>query len=125
MYTSGTLPIPIVSHGSVSSINILIIAQRYLSGVKRKTSVSAPSIICSVFFGLGGGRPGPSQGRLTKAERYVPRKHGWNLAPGQMGILLTRGGWNVLLCGRECCVLKEGGGRGLPLSQCQTPANAW
>ena len=83
-------------------------AQRYLSGVKRKTSVSAPSIICSVFWPLCvcvcvcvcvGGDPVLLRGRLAKAERYVPRKHGWNLAPGQMGILSRRGGWNVFFVG--------------------------
>lgn len=103
MCTSETLAIPAVSHSSVSSINILIIAQRYLSGVKRKTSLSAPSIICSVF-GPGEGRPRSSQGRHTKAERYVPRKHGWNLAQGQMGILSTRGVWNVFFVGGNVCV---------------------
>lgn len=110
MYTSETLPIPVVSHSSVSPINILIMAQRYLSGVKRKTSVSAPSIICSIF-GPWWDRPAPSLGRLTKAEHYVPRKHGWNLAPGQMGILSTRGGWNVFFVGGSVmCWRQEGGG---------------
>lgn len=54
-------------------------------------------------MGLGGGR-------LSIAECYVPRKHGWNLALGQMGILSLRGGWNVFCVGGVLCVdgMKEG-----------------
>lgn len=108
MYTSETLPIPLVSHSSVSPITILITTQRCLSGVKRKTLAAAPSIICSIFHPCRG-RRGPSQGRLTKAGRYVPRKHGWNLAPGQMGILSTRGGWNVFFVGGSVMCWREEG----------------
>lgn len=59
--------------------------------------MSAPTIIGGVF---GSGRGGGSclLRRLSRAEYYVPRKHGWNLAQGQMGILLTRG-WNVFFVG--------------------------
>lgn len=106
---------PPESHSSVSSINILITTQRYLLGVKKKGSVSAPSIICSIFRPCWG-RCGPSQGRFTKAQRYVPRKHGWNLAPGQMGILSSGGGWNVFFVGGSVMCWREEGG----LSQCQT-----
>lgn len=67
--TSETPNIPAVSHRSVSSINTVIIARRYLSGVKRK---NAPAVICSAF-GPAGARPGSSQGSLTKAKHYVPR----------------------------------------------------
>lgn len=50
MYTPLKLSQSLLSHSSVSSINILITTQQYLSGVKRKTSVSAPSIMCSIFL---------------------------------------------------------------------------
>lgn len=108
-YTSETLTVPAVSHSCVSSINILIVAQRYLSGVKRKISVAAASVICSVF-GPGEGRPRSSQGRHTKAKQYIPRKHGWNLAQGQMGILSTRGVWNVFFVGGNVLYVLKGGG---------------
>lgn len=72
---------------------------------------------------MGGERWGPSQGRHHEARRSALAKHGWNLAPGQMGILSTRGGWNVafvggLLCieGVVGCVCVCGG----CLSRCQT-----
>lgn len=86
----------------------------YLSGVKRKPSASAPSIICSIFWPCGG-RWGPSQGRHKATGRSALAKHGWNLAPGQMGILSTRGGWNVAFVGGLLCI----GEGGECLSRCQ------
>ncbi len=71
MSTSETLPIPVVSHSSVSSINVLIIAQQYLSEVKRKPSVSAPLIICRVF-GPDGGGLGLLRGGSLKLKSTFP-----------------------------------------------------
>lgn len=57
-----------------ASINILITAQQYLSGVKRKPSVSVPSIICNVFRPLwgGGGGPGLLRGVSLKQSATFP-----------------------------------------------------
>lgn len=93
----------VMSHKSVFSINILTTAQRYLSGVQRKTSVSAATMIWGVF--------GPGGGRLSIVECYVPRKHGWNLAPGQMSILSPRRGWNVFFVGGSVMCWRDEGGR--------------
>lgn len=79
-------------------------------------------------------REGASQGRLTEAERFVPRKHGWNLAVGQMGILSTReGGVECVLDGREGrAVVVVGGGswcQSLPqlslAERCICDVNMW
>lgn len=48
---------------------------------------------------MGGAGHLGGPGGLTKTGCSVPKKHGWNLAAGQMGILSTGGGWNVFFVG--------------------------
>lgn len=97
-----TSEIPIVSN--TASINILITARQYLSGVKRKTSVSAPSIMCGVFFCWPVwrmGRPGPSQGEALQRRALCSHKTWLEF--------WLQGRWVSLHKGRvECVLYKEG-----------------
>lgn len=98
---------PLLYHTALSILLTFWLYNNAAVPVQRKTSVSAATIIWGVF--------GPGGGRLSIAECYVPRKHGWNLAAGQMGILSLRGGWNVFCVGGSVMCWWDEGGRGEPV----------
>lgn len=106
---------PVVSHGSVSSINILIIAQRYLSGVKRKTSVSAPSIICSVFLAPVGGGLGLLRGGSLKPSTSFPENMAGIWLRGRWVSFRQEEGGMCSLWEGVLCVEGRGGGASEPV----------